>query len=764
MAGHSLRRFCDGASRRLQTPLRHLGELQRLEPGDGARAAARGAIPRRHRAHLLSRSAFDELRRLQFDLETTGLDPARDRIFMVAMRDPDGRDRGARGARTTATLARRTLIRALVRARPRRRSRRHREPQPARLRSAVPRSPRADRSACRCRSGARAARACGARGPPRVPRRLPDRSDPDRGSARVRFVAPGRELIDTLDAVRRHDFSTRDLPGHGLKAVARHLGIAAPDSRATSRRARSTRRIAPIPERVRRYATADVEEVAALARLLGGAAFALARMVPRRYERLADAGAATGVIDPLLVRAYLRAGARAARARAGRRHAAQRRGPAPVRHRRRAPRRQGRRREPLSVADARVPHRAGARSARRAARARRSPRRAAARRQGARPRRAGPARAERHTHEAMSAAMKLVVNSAYGYLGAGGLTRFADVHAANEVTRRGPRGARAACAASSRARGVTLLEADTDGVYFAVPGDLDRGRRAPRRRRGRRAAAAAGAARVRGPLRGDAVARAEELRAARLRRHAAPARRRVPLEPRRAVRRGVPAARDRRACSPATSPACARSTSRRSTRCAIATLPTHDVSSRVRLTKTPDAVPGDARHPARAAVRGDCSPRDDRQWEAGDRIRVYRETAWRGRVSAKRHRRAGDDMGAAADPRDYDVEHYVRLLRDTFAARLAARVHARGLRHRVRRPRSIPAVRPPAGSDLHGVDAHRSITHKLGRIAGPGAARLTAAPRGAHRAGDGYAHSLASPEWHRSSRMTRLRRCNRQVA
>jgi hypothetical protein len=61
-------------------------------------------------------------------------------------------------------------------------------------------------------------------------------------------------------------------------------------------------------ERVRRYATADVKEVAAVARMLGGAAFALAQIAPRRYERLADAGAATGVIDPLLVRAYLRAG------------------------------------------------------------------------------------------------------------------------------------------------------------------------------------------------------------------------------------------------------------------------------------------------------------------------------------------------------------------------------------------------------------------------------------------------------------------------
>ena len=52
-------------------------------------------------------------------------------------------------------------------------------------------------------------------------------------------------------------------------------------------------------------------------------------------------------------------------------------------------------------------------------------------------RRAPPESAERYAHEAMSAAMKLVVNSAYGYLAAGGLTRFADVHAANEVTRQG---------------------------------------------------------------------------------------------------------------------------------------------------------------------------------------------------------------------------------------------------------------------------------------------------------------------------------------
>jgi hypothetical protein len=37
---------------------------------------------------------------------------------------------------------------------------------------------------------------------------------------RTRYSLAGRELIDTLDAVWRHDFSARDMPGHGLKAAA----------------------------------------------------------------------------------------------------------------------------------------------------------------------------------------------------------------------------------------------------------------------------------------------------------------------------------------------------------------------------------------------------------------------------------------------------------------------------------------------------------------------------------------------------------------
>src|SRR5262249_16075797 len=126
--------------------------------------------------------------------------------------------------------------------------------------------------------------------------------------APMRYTVPGRELIDTLDAVRRYDFAARDLPGHGLKAVARHFGLATVDREYVEGRAVYATWCVD-PARVRRYALDDVEEADGLARLLGGAAFALARMAPRRYERLADAGPATGILDPLLVRAYLRAGA-----------------------------------------------------------------------------------------------------------------------------------------------------------------------------------------------------------------------------------------------------------------------------------------------------------------------------------------------------------------------------------------------------------------------------------------------------------------------
>src|SRR5258708_27439849 len=44
---------------------------------------------------------------------------------------------------------------------------------------------------------------------------------------------------------------------------------------------------------------------------------------------------------------------------------------------------------------------------------------------------------EADMHEATQAAMKILINAAYGYMGAGSIALFADMPAADEVTRRG---------------------------------------------------------------------------------------------------------------------------------------------------------------------------------------------------------------------------------------------------------------------------------------------------------------------------------------
>jgi DNA polymerase elongation subunit (family B) len=643
----------EGATRRLGRRIGHLRDLGKdtvlTLPPEEQYLVATG------RTYFRGLS-FDQLHRMQFDLETTGLDPDHDRIFMIAVRDPSGATELLE-AQGEGDAAEAELIRRLV----------------ARVQAADPDVienhnlhgfdlPFLDRRA----RILRVPLSLGRIGPPGLRQRAARRGSSSGADAarRVRFVTPGRELIDTLDAVLRYDFATRELPNHGLKAVARHLGISGPDRElipgeqihAVYRRD---------PARVRRYATADVEEVAALARMLGGAAFALAQMTPRRYERLADAGAATGVIDPLLVRAYLRAGAAlpAHQPGDGTPHSgaalhvfatgvarrvvkadvaslypslmrAYRIGPA---------------RDHLGVmlalVDRLVELRLSAKASARAAPA---------------------GSAERYAHEAMSAAMKLVVNSAYGYLAAGGeLTRFADVHAANEVTRRGRETLGLMCRELA-ARGVTLIEADTDGVYFAVPEGWSE---ADERRvvaevaallpplvqlefEGRYAAMLSHEPKNYALLGYDGMlllrgvafrsSRAEPFGEAFLRRSIA-----------RLLAGDVGGVRDIYVAT-------LDSLRRRE-------LPVYDVSSRVRLTKTP-AQYFDSRDTRRELPYEAMLASGRTTWSAGGRIRVYRTRSGAGGVIEE-----GEDDSVAvemADRRDYDVEHYARLLRDTFAARL----------------------------------------------------------------------------------------------
>jgi DNA polymerase elongation subunit (family B) len=281
--------------------------------------------------------------------------------------------------------------------------------------------------------------------------------------------------------------------------------------------------------------------------------------------------------------------------------------------------------------------------------------------------RAAPAgSAERHTHEAMSAAMKIVVNSAYGYLGAGGLTRFADVHAANEVTRRGREVLGVMCRALAE-RGVTLLEADTDGVYFAVPEDW---KEADERR------VVAEVAGLLPPLvqlefdgRYAAMLSHEPKNYALLDYEGALTLRGVAFRSRRAEPFGetflkqallrllsgdVPGVREAYLAT-------VRALRRRE-------MPTHAVTSLVRLTKTHESYrkARERRHelPYEAMLASGRT-----SWSLGERIRVYRTRTGAGRVVVNSE--DAELHGDGGELRDYDVEHYVRVLRDNFAARLA---------------------------------------------------------------------------------------------
>ncbi len=405
---------------------------------------------------------FEDLHRLQFDLETTALDPHRGRIFLVSLLDNHGFSQVLEAPNPEDEPALIAALCSIIR---------ERDPDVIENhnlfgfdlpflehRALIQHIPLE----------------IGREGGPLVLTSLPETLavGPD-ARRRTRYSVAGRELIDTLDAVRRHDFVVRDMPSYGLKDVARYFGIASQervyiqgmDIFATYREN---------PEQVRRYALDDVTEVDGLSRRLLGAPFALASMAPRRYERLASAGPAMGILEPILVRSYLRKGAAPPYQAA--QHSAEdglHEGgavhlfatgvaehvvkadvaslyPSLMRTFQIGPSC-----DHLGVllhilgrlTDLRLSHKEAARHAL-------------------------PASVEANHHAATQAAMKILINAAYGYMGAGNMALFADGRAAGEVTRRG-REILSHVLDALRQQGMALIEADTDGVYFAVPNDWD---------------------------------------------------------------------------------------------------------------------------------------------------------------------------------------------------------------------------------------------------------------------------------------------------
>src|SRR6266849_6442947 len=450
------RALLDGASRRLNrriTSLSALGDTYyRVGPVEQYLMST-GRV-------FFRGMAYHDLHRLQFDLETTSLDPARGRIFLVAVRDNRGFEQvlEAPNPDEEATLI--ATLCALIR---------QRDPDTIENHNLMGFDlPYLEHRANQLKVPLLLGR-------DGVPQRL--ESYDETGSAgphrwnRKRFSVAGRELIDTLDAVRRYDFVVRTLPSYRLKEVARHFGLASPE-RVYVEGARVYETYVHDPDAVRLYALDDVEEVDGLSRRLMGAAFALGGMAPRRYERIASAGPAMGILEPMLVRAYLSAGAALpytppdmfanSEPHAGgaayllaagvAEHVVKtdvaslypslmrifRIGPACDR---------------LGVllhildrlTELRLHHKAAAKAA-------------------------PPGSMEANQHDGTQAAMTTLINAAYGYMGAGSMALFADPDAANEVTRRG-RELLDLILDALRERGMVPIEADTDGVYFAVPAD-----------------------------------------------------------------------------------------------------------------------------------------------------------------------------------------------------------------------------------------------------------------------------------------------------
>ncbi len=114
----------------------------------------------------------------------------------------------------------------------------------------------------------------------------------------------GRHVVDTYFQVMSFDVFKRNLPGYGLKVAAQYFNLAAPD-----RTYIAGDEIAQIwqtdPERLLDYALDDVIETERLARHLSGSTFYLTQMLPMPYGKAARTGPAAK-IEALLVREYLR--------------------------------------------------------------------------------------------------------------------------------------------------------------------------------------------------------------------------------------------------------------------------------------------------------------------------------------------------------------------------------------------------------------------------------------------------------------------------
>lgn len=272
----------------------------------------------------------------------------------------------------------------------------------------------------------------------------------------------GRHIIDTYFLVQHYDLAQRSLESHGLKQVARHFGVAAPD-RTYLEGNDIAGQFARDPELLYRYNLDDVRETAELFRILGHPWFLQTQIFPYSFQNCPLRGNATR-INALFLREYLRRGhaiphrtAEAAPFEGGHTELLHEGVRGPIVHcdvaslypslmltYRLKPAR-----DSLELF---LPMLAELRRFRLEAK------------QAAR---ASTNAEERRYYETLQQVFKVLINSFFGYLGAP-LHNFSDPVAAAEVTRLG-RVTIKTMMELLRGEGAEPVEVDTDGIYFVPP-------------------------------------------------------------------------------------------------------------------------------------------------------------------------------------------------------------------------------------------------------------------------------------------------------
>lgn len=274
----------------------------------------------------------------------------------------------------------------------------------------------------------------------------------------------GRHIIDTWILAQHYDVSTRELESYGLKEIARHFGIASAD-RTYIPADKASWYFDHDPETLFRYSLDDVRETRGLSELLSPSYFVEAQIFPYSYQNVALRGNATK-INSLFLREYLAQRRSIPRPEEGKEVVG---GFTDVEY-------QGVAKHVLhcdvtslypsimlvygyfpkkddlgifpgllrDLRDFRIRAKEMARGAK--------------------------TEGSRIYFSALQSTFKILINSFYGYLGFS-MGQFNDFEVANQVTAKGRELIQSAVAWLKQ-RGATIIEVDTDGIYFVPPSEI----------------------------------------------------------------------------------------------------------------------------------------------------------------------------------------------------------------------------------------------------------------------------------------------------